>query len=176
MRGGRCILPCDVVGPQCVDDSACSACNKVCLANGACAELGQCDNVVDCLTLPGEVCTSGACVAPPGTRYATGDALPATEDMMGVITVTVDVPAGVTVTGIVVVLDATLNPTMPPTGAITLTGPGGATVTLATSFAWTFAENESHADHVSVARPASPGDAAGISRPSRGSRGAGRGR
>ena len=152
--GGRCILPCDVIGPQCVDDSACSACNEVCLADGACAALGQCYNVVDCLTLAGEVCSSGTCVAPPGTRYATGDALPATEDMMGVIMVTVDVPAGVTVTGLVVVLDATLDPTMPPTGAIALMGPGGATVTLATSFAWSVAENDlTRVTYPSLAQP-----------------------
>jgi hypothetical protein len=139
--GGRCILPCDLIGPQCVDDSQCSACDKVCLWDGSCAAPGQCVNVVDCLTFPSEVCSSGTCAAPPGTRYDTADPLPATQNPFQIITVTVDVAAGVTVTGLVVVLDATVVPTMQPTGSITLMAPDSTTVTLAPSFVWPDAQN-----------------------------------
>ncbi|APR80383.1 Tryptophan synthase alpha chain [Minicystis rosea] len=141
--GGRCIIPCSTIGPQCADDSACSACNKVCLGNGSCADPGACSLVVDCLPMPGEVCEGGACVAPPGKRYATANSLPAMPDKFGTLTLTINVPTGVTVHGLVVVLDAQFDAQTPPppSGPLTLMGPDGTSVTLASTFMWTYASN-----------------------------------
>jgi hypothetical protein len=92
-------------------------------------------------------------------RYATTDPLPATPDMLGAITLTLDVPAGVTVTGLVVVLDAMFDFQMPPppSGAITLTSPDGTSVTLAPSFAWTNASSGlTRVTYPSLAQPPPP--------------------
>jgi hypothetical protein len=101
-------------------------------------------------------------VAPPGTRYATTDPLP-TPAMLSMqvapVTLTVDVPAGVTVTGIVVVLDTQFNWQMPPppSGAITLTSPDNTMVTLATSYVFGNAANGlTRNSYPSLAQPPPP--------------------